>query len=199
MFDFDVKPNFTVDERSRHLQPPDGGFRHRRSRRAQPAAARRARRTVAAAVRWLAGSCRAARRGAPWRQQPVPALKARVTDLTGTLTAAQQATLEQKLAAFEARKGSQLAVLMVPDDRAGRHRAVLDPRRRAMEARPRRQSTTARCCSSQRTTAACASRWARASRARSRMRPRAASSPRPSRRCSGRAISPAASTPASTR
>jgi uncharacterized protein len=47
-------------------------------------------------------------------QQPVPALKARVTDLTGTLTAAQQATLEEKLSSFEARKGAQLAVLIVP-------------------------------------------------------------------------------------
>lgn len=46
--------------------------------------------------------------------QPVPALEARVTDLTGTLTAEQQAALEQKLAAFEARKGAQLAVLIVP-------------------------------------------------------------------------------------
>ena len=47
-------------------------------------------------------------------QEAVPALTARVTDLTGTLTAAQQASIEQKLAAFEARKGSQLAVLIVP-------------------------------------------------------------------------------------
>ncbi len=47
-------------------------------------------------------------------QQTVPALKARVTDLTGTLTAAQQATLEEKLSSFEARKGAQLAVLIVP-------------------------------------------------------------------------------------
>jgi uncharacterized protein len=45
---------------------------------------------------------------------PVPPLKARVTDLTGTLAAAQGAALEQKLAAFEARKGSQIAVLIVP-------------------------------------------------------------------------------------
>ena len=45
--------------------------------------------------------------------QAVPALEARVTDLTGTLTAAQQADLEQKLAAFEQRKGSQIALLMV--------------------------------------------------------------------------------------
>ncbi len=45
--------------------------------------------------------------------QPVPPLAARVTDLTGTLTAAEQAALEQKLAAFEARKGAQVAVLVV--------------------------------------------------------------------------------------
>jgi uncharacterized protein len=45
--------------------------------------------------------------------QPIPALQARVTDLTGTLTATEQAVLEQKLAAFEARKGAQVAVLVV--------------------------------------------------------------------------------------
>jgi uncharacterized protein len=46
--------------------------------------------------------------------QPIPKLTARVIDLTGTLTAEQQTALAQKLAAFEAAKGSQLAVLMVP-------------------------------------------------------------------------------------
>jgi uncharacterized protein len=46
--------------------------------------------------------------------QPIPPYAARVTDLTGTLTAAQQAALEQKLKAFEDRKGSQIAVLIVP-------------------------------------------------------------------------------------
>jgi uncharacterized protein len=45
--------------------------------------------------------------------QPVPKLESRVTDLTGTLTAGQQAELEQKLADFEARKGAQIAVLLV--------------------------------------------------------------------------------------
>lgn len=45
--------------------------------------------------------------------QPIPALQARVSDLTGTLTATEQAALEQKLAAFEARKGAQVAVLVV--------------------------------------------------------------------------------------
>lgn len=45
---------------------------------------------------------------------PVPPLAARVTDLSGTLSAAERAALEQKLAAFEQHKGSQIAVLLVP-------------------------------------------------------------------------------------
>ena len=44
----------------------------------------------------------------------VPKLDARVTDLTATLDAGQRQTLEQTLAAFEARKGAQIAVLVVP-------------------------------------------------------------------------------------
>ena len=44
----------------------------------------------------------------------VPALTARVTDLTATLSAEQQAALEAKLAAFESHKGSQIAILIVP-------------------------------------------------------------------------------------
>ena len=46
-------------------------------------------------------------------QVPVPALTAQVVDTTGTLNAAQQAELIQKLQAFEAAKGSQIAVLLV--------------------------------------------------------------------------------------
>ena len=49
-----------------------------------------------------------------WAQVAVPPLTARVTDQTGTLTREQQAGLERMLQEFEARKGSQLAVLMVP-------------------------------------------------------------------------------------
>jgi uncharacterized protein len=49
-----------------------------------------------------------------WAQVAVPPLTARVTDLTGTLTREQQAGLERMLQEFEARKGSQLAILMVP-------------------------------------------------------------------------------------
>ena len=46
-------------------------------------------------------------------QVPVPPLTGHVIDQTGTLTTEQKASLEQMLTAFEARKGSQLAVLMV--------------------------------------------------------------------------------------
>ncbi len=46
-------------------------------------------------------------------QVAVPPLTGHVTDQTSTLTPEQMATLEQTLTAFEARKGSQLAVLMV--------------------------------------------------------------------------------------
>lgn len=47
-------------------------------------------------------------------QLAVPPLRAPVTDLTGTLTSEQIATLEQRLRAFEEQKGSQIAVLIVP-------------------------------------------------------------------------------------
>jgi uncharacterized protein len=47
----------------------------------------------------------------------VPPLGHRVTDLTGTLSADQQASLEAKLRQFEQQKGSQIAVLMVPTTR----------------------------------------------------------------------------------
>ena len=47
-------------------------------------------------------------------QISVPALFGRVVDQTGTLNRDQKAALEQTLQAFEARKGSQVAVLLVP-------------------------------------------------------------------------------------
>jgi uncharacterized protein len=48
-----------------------------------------------------------------WGEVAIPPV-ARVTDLTGTLSAGERAALEQKLAALEARKGAQIAVLAVP-------------------------------------------------------------------------------------
>lgn len=47
-------------------------------------------------------------------QVPVPKLQSRVTDLTNTLSAEQRQALETRLAEFEARKGAQIAVLLVP-------------------------------------------------------------------------------------
>lgn len=44
---------------------------------------------------------------------PVPPLSGRVVDQTATLSAEQTASLQQTLAAFEARKGTQIAVLIV--------------------------------------------------------------------------------------
>jgi uncharacterized protein len=47
-------------------------------------------------------------------QIAVPALTARVTDLTGTLSGEAVTRIEAKLADLEAKKGSQIAVLMLP-------------------------------------------------------------------------------------
>ena len=62
-----------------------------------------------AALLWLA--CAAAPRA---QTVAVPALTSPVTDLTGTLNAQQTATLDQELRAFSGRKGSQIAILIVP-------------------------------------------------------------------------------------
>jgi uncharacterized protein len=67
--------------------------------------------TLASCVFVIAAAISAAAEGDP---QPIPALSARVTDLTGTLDAQQKQTLEGELAALEQRKGAQIAVLMVP-------------------------------------------------------------------------------------
>lgn len=56
----------------------------------------------------LAGSCVLAA-----DQVPVPTLTAPVTDLTGTLTVEQRSALESTLRAYESRKGSQIAILIV--------------------------------------------------------------------------------------
>lgn len=46
--------------------------------------------------------------------QPIPALVKRVTDTTATLSAEEQARIEARLKEYEARKGAQIAVLIVP-------------------------------------------------------------------------------------
>lgn len=45
---------------------------------------------------------------------PVPPLTGRVIDLTGTLTATEQAELAERLATLETTRGSQIAILLVP-------------------------------------------------------------------------------------
>jgi uncharacterized protein len=67
---------------------------------------------AAAIKRWIALLAVASFAAAA--QAPIPPLTARVTDQTSTLTPEQKAGLEETLRAFEARKGSQIAVLMVP-------------------------------------------------------------------------------------
>ena len=47
-------------------------------------------------------------------QVEIPELSHRVTDLTATLSSLQTTALENRLAAFETKKGSQIAVLIVP-------------------------------------------------------------------------------------
>jgi uncharacterized protein len=70
--------------------------------------------TVRVVARWLATAAAVLLIGASAAaQQPVPPLAARVTDLTGTLSSDARAALERKLEALEARKGSQIAVLLV--------------------------------------------------------------------------------------
>lgn len=49
-----------------------------------------------------------------WSQVAVPELSRRVTDLTATLSADQVSRLDNSLAGFEAKTGSQIAVLIVP-------------------------------------------------------------------------------------
>lgn len=68
-----------------------------------------ARALLLTAVLWLAAAGPAAR-----AEVPVPPLTGRVVDLTGTLSPAAVADLTARLAALEQRKGSQVAVLLVP-------------------------------------------------------------------------------------
>jgi len=77
---------------------------------------------IASSTRWLTASLAALGAvlllaGAPALAQQlvaVPALSSPVTDLTGTLSSDQVASLDAKLRAFEQQKGSQVAVLIVP-------------------------------------------------------------------------------------
>lgn len=63
---------------------------------------------------WVPAFLLAALTGLGWAQQSVPTLTGFVTDLTGTLDLNQREAVELKLRDFERRKGSQIAVLIVP-------------------------------------------------------------------------------------
>jgi uncharacterized protein len=60
---------------------------------------------------WLVAACAYAQ--GPGELQAIPALQARVTDLTATLDTAQREQLERKLAAFETERGTQIVILLV--------------------------------------------------------------------------------------
>ncbi|KQW94139.1 hypothetical protein ASC94_13540 [Massilia sp. Root418] len=63
---------------------------------------------------WFFALLLACAQGVLAQQLAVPALNRPVTDLAATLDAAQVASLEETLRAFEKRKGSQIAVLIIP-------------------------------------------------------------------------------------
>lgn len=67
-------------------------------------------------LRWLVALCCALLPLFGWSAGtvPLPALNERVTDLTGTLSAADKASLNASLAALEKDKGAQVAILMLP-------------------------------------------------------------------------------------
>ncbi len=85
-------------------------------------------RRLAAVALWAAAGLALAQSVLP--VLPVPPLSGRVIDQTGTLSAAQQQALSDKLAAVEAKRGSQIVVLMVastqPEDIAAYGQRVAD-------------------------------------------------------------------------
>ena len=114
MFGHDVKPNFSVENEAQISRPPAWISdqlhpllsRSKNRIRAERRAAMLSRLLTAIALIAIA-TCAVA-------QVAVPPLRGPVTDLTGTLTSSEATTLDSKLRAFEARKGSQVAVLIVP-------------------------------------------------------------------------------------
>ncbi len=67
----------------------------------------------------------------------VPPLTGRVVDLTNTLSSERhRGAVDRGCRICEQRKGSQIAVLIVPTTAARDHRAILDPRRGSLEDRP---------------------------------------------------------------
>jgi uncharacterized protein len=164
MFGYKEKPNFTV-ENEKESRPRRRWISIRRRQRRQSSRTSDSGRDEpparACLVALLLCFCSAAA-----ADVAVPPLYGRVVDQTGTLSGGDVAALTQTLKDCETRKGSQIAVLIVPttDQESIEQFSI-----RVAEAWKigRRRSTTARCWSSPRTTGVCASRSATASRARS--------------------------------
>lgn len=75
----------------------------------------------------------------------IPPLAARVTDLTGTLTAQQRGALEQVLADYEQQRGSQIFVLMVASTAPSRSRPTASAWRRPGRPAARAWTTVPSC------------------------------------------------------
>lgn len=71
-------------------------------------------RAAAPTAHWLAVMLLVLAAGPAQAEVGVPDPAGHVTDLTGTLTAAQRSALDEQLAAFEQRKGAQVVILLVP-------------------------------------------------------------------------------------
>jgi len=93
--------------------------------------------------------------------QPIPKLTARVTDLTGTLTAEQQTAFEQKLAAFESARARSSPVLLCPPPNPRRSSSTRSGWWSSGSSAGKRWMT-GRCLSVRRTIVTCASRSATA-------------------------------------
>ena len=118
VFGYKIKPNFAVENEKAIATAAEGRFRHGAPGRQALIAhmhafaggqARSPGWRAALGLLLLLSLC-----GAVSAEVAVPPFHSYVTDLTETLSAQQRETLEQTLRDFASRKGSQLAVLLVP-------------------------------------------------------------------------------------
>ncbi len=110
-YHYPEKANFTVENEQQIAKPPTVDFGPRLPNPLRLQAPPSEQGARGARVATGGGPGLRLRAGA---QIAVPALTGHVVDQTGVLSTEQCSTLEQTLQAFEARKGSQLAVLIVP-------------------------------------------------------------------------------------
>jgi uncharacterized protein len=170
MFGYQVKPNFSVDNEKAISTAPDGGLRQQRAGARCLGTLMMLRRfprlLLLLAMALLSPVLLHA-------ADAVPKLARHVTDLTGTLTAAQVDQLDTQLVTLEKAKGAQLVVLMVgttqPQDIDEYSLAVAEANKIG-----RKGTDDGVLLLSPRTIARCASKWVMAWKARFPMpRPRA--------------------------